>query len=197
MLFLSLDLCLILLIPFILLCILSELERFGLATLAMIVTLAAFQFLHFADVFGFVTHHIVESLIGVAVWMAIGVAWSFAKWFFHLMNFRDKFRELRTKWFIDNKLDPTQPLPENLKDEVGDLTQLGWSYRSWHNMQKPRAADNKSRIIGWMAFWPFSMVGTLLNDPIRKLFTWIFNHLKGLYQKMADKILGNEMDMSN
>jgi hypothetical protein len=197
MLFLSLELCLILLVPFAILCILSELERFGLATLTLIATLVGAQCFHLADILGFMQHHTVESLVGVGMFLVVGVVWSFAKWFFFLVNFRDKFRELRTAWFVNNKLDPTQPLPDDLKLKSEGVDPFGWSYRAWHNMQKPRASDNKSRIIGWMAFWPFSMVGTLLNDPIRKLFTWLFNQLKGLYQRMADKILGNEMDMSN
>jgi len=43
-----------------------------------------------------------------------------------------------------------------------------------------------------MCFWPFSLVGTLLNDPVRKLFKFIYNRINGLYQKIADEILKDE-----
>lgn len=47
---------------------------------------------------------------------------------------------------------------------------------------------NKSRILVWMSYWPFSALWTLINDPIKKIFQHIQMKLSGTYQKMSDKI---------
>jgi hypothetical protein len=39
----------------------------------------------------------------------------------------------------------------------------------------------------WMSFWPMSLLWTLLNDPIRKLFTEIYTRISGTLQKIADR----------
>lgn len=47
----------------------------------------------------------------------------------------------------------------------------------------------------WMAFWPCSVISTLLNDPIRRLFRYLFNLLKSLYQKMADAVFADDPEL--
>jgi len=60
---------------------------------------------------------------------------------------------------------------------------------------KPLASQHKGTITGWMAFWPFSFVGTLLNDPVRRIVTFMFRHFKALYQKMSDRIFANDKEL--
>ena len=50
------------------------------------------------------------------------------------------------------------------------------------------ARDNKSKIINWMMYWPFSLIWTGLNDP----FQAIYRRLTGTFQAMANKVLKEE-----
>ena len=50
----------------------------------------------------------------------------------------------------------------------------------------PKVEYHAGRIIGWMEFWPISLVWTLINDPIRAFFEAIFEKTKGLFQNIAD-----------
>ena len=50
--------------------------------------------------------------------------------------------------------------------------------------------ENKSRIISWMTYWPWSMLWTILNDPIRKIMKQIFYQIKGLLVAMAMSTFG-------
>jgi len=59
---------------------------------------------------------------------------------------------------------------------------------------KPVAASNKGRIVAWICYWPWSLVATIVNDPIRRLVEWIFRFLKETYQKMSDKIFADFPD---
>lgn len=53
-----------------------------------------------------------------------------------------------------------------------------------------KASNNKARIIHWMLYWPLSGLWTLLNDPIKRGFKYIFGRLSEYYDKMSTKILG-------
>jgi len=87
---------------FVVVATLTEVEKFGWATLTMILTLVGVQLFNVFDVWSFVTHHTVESLVYLAGYLGVGVLWSFAKWFSFLMNFRDEWREAKAK-FLDGK----------------------------------------------------------------------------------------------
>lgn len=53
------------------------------------------------------------------------------------------------------------------------------------------AGDNKARIIGWMSLWPFSMLGTLVDDLLLRLWQRIYEVFSGVYQRISDKVLGD------
>ncbi len=44
---------------------------------------------------------------------------------------------------------------------------------------------NSGKIIYWMMYWPFSLVWTFIDQPVKKMFTRIFNMLKKTYEKIA------------
>jgi hypothetical protein len=50
--------------------------------------------------------------------------------------------------------------------------------------------ENRGKVVGWMTFWFWSMVWTLLNDPIRKIMKHIFIQLKAWFVKIAMKTFG-------
>jgi len=90
---------------------------------------------------------------------------------------------------------PSKPVPspkvqtfeEAFKEHIG-------IYKA-HLKYRPTAAENKSRITAWMLLWPFSLVGTILNDPVRRLGAWLFNRFKSLYQKSVDYVFRNDPDL--
>lgn len=50
---------------------------------------------------------------------------------------------------------------------------------------------NRTRILGWMMYWPLSSVWTIINDPIKRVFTEILEKTTGLYDKIAMRILSD------
>lgn len=152
----------------------TEIEWFGWTTLTVLASVASIQFFHVFDIWLFVKSNIFQTITYIIVYTAIGVVWSFAKWFFFLMNERDKSRE-----WLNNHLKRT------------DL-----SYNK-PKINIPQASDNKGRIVAWVSYWPFSLIGTILNDPFRKLFNFIFNQFKGLYQRMANNIYKSDIEQLN
>ena len=184
----------VLFVVFVVECLLLEVEHWGWATATLIATTLAAQFLHVADIFGFVTHHAVESLLYALGFLAVGVVWSFVKWFSFLIQFREKFREHRDEWYSAKGLAVGTELTAEQQKEFDD----SFRYQSFNGNAlntKPKATKNKRRIVAWMAYWPFSMVGTIINDPVRRLFKFLFNTFKALYQNIADHVFRNEVGM--
>ncbi len=175
-------------------CLLLEVEHWGWATVTLILTAVGVQLLHVVDIWGLLRHHTVESLLFVGGYLVVGVIWSFAKWFSFLIQFRDQFRETRNAWYEKNGLSLDQELTEEQQRKY-DEHFIFASFNGNSLNTKPKAIKNKRRITAWMAYWPFSLVGTVINDPIKRLFKFLFNTFKALYQKISDHVFRNEVGL--
>lgn len=199
--------------------VLTEVEHWGWATITMLGTLVGLHFLHVWSVTGFFMAHTVEGLVGTAGYVVLGLVWSFIKWFSFLMGFRDTYREEKDKFFAFKNLPTNTELDQKLQEEFlegidgnryssryvldssGNKTEAQhWfasvqTYKGNKLSLKPKASENKARITSWAIFWPFSLVGTLINDPLRRLWNLIWGAVKGLYQKMADRLLAGHPEL--
>jgi hypothetical protein len=174
------------LVTFVLLIFLVELEYFGWSTLLMIATIASVQFLHVADIWEWAKQNYVLTLVCIVMYLLLGVVWSFAKWIFFLRKFNRKRLEAVAAFAA--KQGDKRVGSETQKEVVSYLLNQG-RYKNTFLSQRPIAAEYKGTIIAWMIWWPISMIGTLLNDPVRELFNFIYEKLSGLYQKAADRIV--------
>ena len=183
--------------------VLTEVERFGWATFLLIVGVAVAQLFHVADLFGWVKTHGVETVIYTLVYVGVGVAWSFVKWFSFLMAFRDKFRQYKASFLsgLTPPLNPEGQVPENMLEDFRNYLNRQEQYSRRGAFAdnllsaRPRAVNNKARIVSWMSLWPCSFIGTVLNDPVRRLFNLLFSWFKGLYQKMSDAIFAKDVEL--
>lgn len=58
----------------------------------------------------------------------------------------------------------------------------------------PKASEHKGAIISWMCYWPFSGIWTLINDPVKRFFKWVYSRFENVYQKMSDKMFADIKD---
>jgi hypothetical protein len=175
--------------------VLTEVENFGVATVVLIVSVGVAQFYNLVNFAAFARTHALTSVLYTLAYFGVGVGWSFIKWFSFLIGFRDEYRAQKEAFL---KKYPIGDSPWTDKIQSDFSSYLGYGTRDYrgHSLtHKPTAAHNKVRIVAWMAFWPCSMIGTLLNDPVRRLFTWLFNNFKALYQHMSDWVFRNEKEM--
>lgn len=168
--------------------LLTEVENFGWATLTLIVSLVGVQFLHVADLFAFVKGHVLETLLGVGVYLVIGIVWSFIKWFSFLHKHLDKFTEAKEAFLKQYDLPSDTKLTVSTIESKDKSTSWSGYHFDRSLLKKPLANDNKSKIIAWMSLWPFSLVGTVINDPVRRFFTFCFNRLKSFYQAISNHV---------
>jgi hypothetical protein len=210
----------VLFVLFVVECILIETEGFGWATVTLLLSLGASvvlgRWFHVYSVVDFVRDHGVFTLVYAGAYVGVGIAWSFVKWFSYLMSFRDAFRSQKEAFIKDTNerrakltdvtgrdaspLDPNAPIPTAYQAEFKAFIQQNARWTSEHrsqlfDMERPRASKNKARITAWACYWPFSFVGTLLNDPVRRLFNLLFNWFKALYQQMSDWVFRNDGEL--
>jgi len=97
-------------------------------------------------------------------YVAIGVIWSIVKWYFYLQGFKMYY------------------------------TKRNGSGKNGISLKTiPKGADNKNRIITWMSYWPFSMIWTMINEPVRKIFRYIYSKIEGIYDKMAKSVFSDSV----
>jgi len=191
-------------LPLILLTTFVEIEYFGWATTSMLAFAGVMAFLHRHDLLPYIQNHGIELVTYISIYIIAGIAWSFAKWTIFLLHFRNEFRAAKFEFQTKNNLCTFEPIPIERMHHSGCVFGGVGNYFEDHLakinknflLKRPLASDNKSKIIAWMSFWPCSIIGFILNDPIRKMFKFIFNALRGSYQKISDSIV-NDSEFEN
>lgn len=111
------------------------------------------------SMFRYVRDNTVGLLIWVGVYAAIGLVWSFVKWYFFLLSKKDKkYEQLK-------------------KDQKRNTFTEG-------KLELPTAGDNKMRIISWMTYWPFSVVWTAINEPVKRFFNFVYARFTSIYDRI-------------
>lgn len=54
-----------------------------------------------------------------------------------------------------------------------------------------QSESNKGKAIGWMAYWPFSILAHVAGKGIYKLFSWLYDQVVGVYDNILNKVYGN------
>lgn len=116
------------------------------------------------DILLFMKHHPIYTLLFVFGYFAIGVVWSIAKWYFFLHEKREKLIE---------------------RSDDGKLS-------DYDRKSIPTARNNKSRITTWMSYWPFSALWTLIDEPVKKGFRYIYAEIEKLFEGMTNKMFSDE-----
>lgn len=99
-----------------------------------------------------------STILIVVAFFVLGTIWAIVKWWFYIQRQAEKRRQELAK-------------PSNYGTPI----------------RKPLVIDNKSRIMTWMCFWPFSLIWTLVDDSIRGVFRFIYTKIRTKLQRMADK----------
>lgn len=138
------------------------------------------------------------ATIGFAVtYVLLGIVWSFIKWRTYVMSIFNKFKEYREDFVRKHG----QITPENLKDfnkivnnkfkdPDGHGTVSIYDHKALQDTVKaiaPIASKKKSVITSWISYWPVSVAATILNNPFRQFFEWVYSNLSGFYDKITNR----------
>ena len=178
---------------FIILIFMVELEKFGWATTLMVGSIIIYSILgHFfkwpkiSSIFVRENFWLVLKYIGYYV--AGAILWSYGKWVVYLWNFR-RTRDKSVEEFKQRRLERPELYTEVMTIET-IRSMLGHErYKRSFLSATPKAKEYKGMIVAWAVWWPASVIGTIVDDPVRKFINLMFDLFSGLYQKAADKIV--------
>jgi hypothetical protein len=97
-----------------------------------------------------------EVVFALGCYIPVGVGWTFAKWWFYV---RMRAREVKAL-IAAHKSFSSYDLP-------------------------PQVGNHKADIIRWLSWWPFSVIGTILNDPFRRLFEAVYRGIAETLQRIS------------
>lgn len=167
---------------FILLTILVEVEFFGFAILELACLGIALWIGHKYSWCTLPHITLNDAAVFATIYVFIGIVWSLLKWLIYLYQYRRDLRVLVLEWKVKND--------RNADVELGDVDRKAmWHWLPEKFRIKPKASEHSGNIVGWMTFWPCSVVGFVLNDPVRRFFTFVFNLLRSSYQRLADHVV--------
>lgn len=117
----------------------------------------------------------VQSLLTILPWLLAyvpaGILWSFVKWYWLLISYKEKVLAAKEKY-----------------EKKAIKTPWDDSYRKDH-YPPPTAKDNKAKICRWIAYWPLSLVNSLCYDFVKRFFSMIYEWLGSSYDRITKRVL--------
>jgi hypothetical protein len=147
-----------------------EYEKGWGAAIMVIGTIAVIHFGLQFNILRWILEHPGTITVGIVLYFVVGTGWSFFKWWEFLHKTKEEHDLLRAEWnrhWANSPNPPTHLLPRRIE-----------------------AHHHKDRILMWMTYWPWSVAAFVFVDGIKKVFTAIYNKVAPAFQRMADRILG-------
>ena len=169
-----------------------EFEKTGWATFCTILAVLGMHFVLQLPILNLFLEQPGYALTLLGGYFAIGTFWAVIKWWLYVRNEREKYDEFKLVFCAQNNISGNT-IPENLKQAFKTkLSDYNCSYNVGFNKQgielRPQVTSHKESIYTWMAYWPWSFVWTIINDPIRKMFRYIYTKIRRTLQQISDSV---------
>lgn len=168
-----------------------------IGAVSIVVAALMYQFVADVNLVGYVASHPLHVVGFILGYFVVGAVWSVVKWALHVLDCRDKYRELKAKY---------EELPADCRDVEGPRhndqyksldhyikNNLYYSKYQYSFPPPPKVSKHKKLVVKWIAYWPFSMIWSLIDDFVRRAAKAIYNFLSGFMQKISDKIFAGDL----
>jgi len=144
------------------------------------------------DIWDFVSTNIATTVYFSVGYVILGMGWSMLKWNEFVKKKINLFKTKRAEYLNQNKkFDEKDEI--HLRGLCDFLRNFG--FKVWGSDVKtmkdivvkimPNGTDNKGSIIAWISYWPLSLTATLLNNPFRRLWLYVYSLCSGVYDKIS------------
>jgi len=182
---------------------LIEFEKPGWATVTIGLWIAAMWYFDVFNVWVYAKTNPWGIVIYIAAYLIIGVLWGLFKWWRFVAKRFEIYLRLKKEFLISKKLPADRvrleaPMPEDLREEwTKSITNNPYDNRGYYLRHKldevPDYTKHKDLITSWGAFWPWSMLWTVINDPVRRFFSWAYENLGKAYDRIAQNTYGKAL----
>lgn len=153
------------------------------ALITTIVTLMVIGSFTAFNPFAYAYDHRAELYQYVAYYFVGGGVYASVRWLLWAHNLRVSYRELRERW---TKSGGATEWFDEVRYAFGFST--ADELRVWGN---PRIRNHKSTVMTWMTYWPICLPWTILNEPVKRTFVFIYNSIGGSLQWFSDRLFGD------
>lgn len=135
------------------------------------------------EVIGFFMGNLIEV---VAVYVAIGMLYTFVKWTLSLLKLRRQVIDISEE-DVSKYVSRYKGTPENARQTlIMDATRSIFGVPSSY---PPRAREHWSTLLYWAVLWPFNLIYTLFHDVLTEVFSFVQRRLAWLYDMISEAIL--------
>lgn len=173
---------------FIILICFVESEMEFASAVSLIVFILLLQFLADVPIWQWIKNNPKQLVIYTLIYIVCGLLWSLIKYYFKLSKAKRFIQQQKENWLKDDK--KYNDMDISLKDYIDrQLLYSGKFERITLNFDK-----SIGKLVLWAMLWPPSMIWTLLDEPIRRLFTWLIKDVFiGLYRRMYKSMIENNI----
>jgi hypothetical protein len=171
-----------------------EVEEEGWATTAVSIALALLLWNYGHDLWSFVKEDYGTTLLFVLGYLVVGVVWSFLKWNEFVKRKINIYKKVRAELIVkrpdfdENSNKSVEMLCQKLREN--GISVWGYDVKTMAELKlkiMPIGSENKASIIAWISYWPLSLLATLLNNPFRRLFEYVYSLVANAYDKISQK----------
>jgi hypothetical protein len=171
-----------------------EVEEEGWATTAVSIALALLLWNYGHDLWSFVKQDYGTTLLFVLGYLVAGVVWSFLKWNEFVKRKVSIYKKVRAELIVkrpdfdENSDKSVEMLCQKLRENR--ISVWGYDVKTMAELKlkiMPIGSENKASIIAWISYWPLSLLSTLLNNPFRRLFEYVYSLVANAYDKISQK----------
>ena len=171
------------------------------ATVSVFVFAALLQWFGNVDIISYLRANPMFIVSCLGDHFAPGAVWCIIKWRIFCRDRLEDYEEARAK-FLKERGQPagTKVVPVELraewKEAVENSGKYGYGYSGYKVSTKisadpPQVREYKSQIMRWMTFWVISMIWSLINDFVKRVFRSIYLKLATFLQSISDKMWRN------
>lgn len=170
-----------------------EIEREGWATTFFSASIVLLFWQYWGEIWGWISINTGGTLMFIGGYIIAGIIWALIKWKSYISEsarnfiavkeaFISKHGDIGSKW-----LTWIETLNANRRKFKN-----GYSFYERDDSEEVvakltiNANDKKSLIVSWIAYFPMSIAATLLNDPIRRFMSFIYDRISGIFQRMSN-----------
>lgn len=178
------------LVAFILLMLCVQFERYLFAFCTVGATLAFLYFCGNSGIIEWIAANPLQIVLAIVVYILAGTGWSLGKWFLFVVDRKEKLIEFKDEWLRENPEGDFKAYFNS--DKIIYREGKNAHIRQHYGVPEPR--DHKVRILGWMGWWPWSLLNALLFEFFKRVFQHVYNSLAGVFRRIAKRVYGDVLN---
>lgn len=173
---------------------------FSLGYVTFVLYAVALQLFTDVDPLSWVWYHPIDAIAFVLSYFIVGGVYSVIKYRSWIKEFSLQLRELKHRYIEIHglQIQLTDEIPES---EMNQWRSFLYSNLSTFDFDMVTAGFGpgiqKELILNWIVFWPFSAVGLLIANPLKRFVNFLYEELVSVYRNMYKRMIAKYINIQD